>query len=124
MKKKLISLLLVMLLFISSIPAAQALAEGASTRTSMNVSANINSSGRISGVGTSANEEKTVTVTLYRQSGSSWIYVTSASKTQTAIIVTASTTATLIDGAYYKVVATCINDSMASPVTDTTYYSN
>ena len=124
MKRKLISLLLVALLFISIIPVTQALADGASTRAAMTVRASISSSGRITGTGTSANESKTVTVTLYRQSGSSWIYVTSASKTQTAITVTASTTATLIDGAYYKAVATCKNESMSSPITHTAYYSN
>lgn len=124
MKKKLISLLLVLLLFVSSIPITQALAESASTRSAMNVNASIRSSGRITGTGSSANESKTVTVTLYRQSGSSWVYVTSASKTQTAITVTVSTTATLIDGAYYKAVATCKNDSMSSPITHTAYYSN
>ena len=124
MKKKLVSLLLILLLLASSIPVNQALAEGISTRATTNVRASISSSGRISGVGSSTNEEKTVTVTLYRQSDSSWIYVTSTSKTQTAITVTASTTATLIDGAYYKAVATCKNDSMSSPITHTAYYSN
>lgn len=124
MKRKLVSLLLVLLLLASSTPVNQALAEGVATRAAMNVRASISSSGRISGVGSSTNEEKTVTVTLYRQSDSSWIYVTSASKTQTAITVTASTTATLIDGAYYKAVATCKNDSMSSPITHTAYYSN
>lgn len=124
MKKKLISLLLVMLLVVSSIPTVHALAEGMSTRSAMSVTAKINSSGKITGVGTSSYEKKTVTVTLYRQSGSSWIYVTSATKAQTAISVTASTTATLINGAYYKAVATCKNETMSSPITNTTYYSN
>ncbi|HML69201.1 MAG TPA: hypothetical protein PKA81_12525 [Clostridia bacterium] len=124
MKKKLVSLLLALLFLTSSVPVSQALAEGVSTRATTNVRASISSSGRISGVGSSVNEEKTVTVTLYRQSGSSWVYVTSASKTQTAITVTASTTATLIDGAYYKAVATCKNDSMSSPIAHTVYYSN
>jgi len=124
MKRKLISLLLVLSLLTSSIPITQALAEGVSTRAAMTVCAHISSSGRITGTGTSANESKTVTVTLYRQSGSSWIYVTSASKTKTAITVTASTTATLISGAYYKAVATCKNGSMSSPITHTVYYSN
>lgn len=124
MKRKFISLLLVLLLFLSNIPVTQALAESVSTRATMSVVASISSSGRISGSGTSANESKAVTVTLYRQSGSSWVYVTSASKTQTAITVTASTTVTLIDGAYYKAVATCKNDSMSSPITNTVYYSN
>ena len=124
MKRKLVSLLLVLLLLASNTLVNQALAEGVSTRAAMNVRASISSSGRISGVGSSTNEEKTVTVTLYRQSDSSWIYVTSTSKTQTAITVTASTTATLVDGAYYKAVATCKNDSMSSPITHTAYYSN
>ena len=124
MKRKLISLLLVLLLFVSSVPATKAMADGASTRSNMSVTAKINSSGKISGVGTSAYEEKTVTVTLYRQSGNSWIYVTSATKTQTAATVTISTTASLVDGVYYKVVATCKNESMSSPISDTLYYSN
>jgi hypothetical protein len=124
MKKKLISLLFAMLLLVSSIPVAHAQAEVMSTRSAMSVRASISSSGRVTGTGTSANERKTVTITLYRQSGSSWVYVTSATKTKTAATVTATATATLIDGAYYKAVATCQNDSMSSPITNTTYYSN
>lgn len=124
MKKKLVSLMLILLLLASSIPVSQSLADSASTRSNMSVTAKINSSGKISGVGTSAYEEKTVTVTLYRQSGNSWIYVTSAAKTQTAATVTISTTASLVDGVYYKVVATCKNESMSSPISDTLYYSN
>ena len=124
MKKKLVSLLLVLLLLTSSIPARQALAECVSTRAAMTIRASINSSGRISATGTSTNESKTVTITLYRQSGSSWVYVTSASKTKTAATVTVSTTATLLDGEYYKAIATCQNDTMPSPITDTAYFSN
>lgn len=124
MKRKLVSLLLILLLLASSIPVRQALAEGVSTRASMTVSATISDSGRITATGSSTNESKTVTITLYRQSGSTWVYVTSASKTKAAATVTVSTTATLLDGVYYKAIATCKNESMASPVTDTTYYSN
>ena len=124
MKRKLISLLLVLLLLASTIPVNQALAEGVSTRASMTVSATINSSGRITATGSSTNESKTVTITLYRQSESTWVYVTSASKTKTAATVTVSTTATLLDGEYYKAIATCQNDTMPSPITDTAYFSN
>lgn len=124
MKKKLVSLLLILLFLASSIPVRQALAEGVSTRASMSVSASISSFGKISGTGTSSYEKKTVTITLYRQSGSSWVYVTSASKTQTAISVTAATNVTMANDTYYKAVATCKNESMASPVSDTTYFSN
>jgi len=124
MKRKLVSLLLVMLLFVSNIPVTQALAESVATRATMSVVASISSSGRITGTGTSANESKTVTVTLYRQSGSSWVYVTSATKTQSAATVTVTTTATLLDGAYYKVIAACKSATMSSPITDTVYYSN
>ncbi len=124
MKRKLISLLLILLLFVSNIPVTQAHADSAATRSTMSVTASINSSGKITAVGTSSYEAKVVTITLYRQSGTAWIYVTSSSKTQTAITVTVTTTVALIDGAYYKAVATCKNDSMSSPTTHTVYYSN
>ena len=50
-----------------------------------------------------ATESKTVTVTLYRQSGSKWIYVDSVSQTGTASTVSASKYVSLTKSGTYKV---------------------
>jgi len=51
-------------------------------------------------------EEKTVTVTLYRKSGSSWIYVDSVSNTDTISIVRADKYVSITQSGEYKVAVT------------------
>ena len=100
--KKIVSLILIMcILSMSALPVlAQPADDMVQPCASLSLSggmAYVTSVGAhyIQGRAFGASESKTVTVTLYRQSGSSWIYIDSVSKTGTTTSVTAGKYVTL-----------------------------
>ena len=126
MKKKLVAMLLVVMMLVVSMPMALAEDYGdleIQPRSNASVRASMTTSGNATGIGTSGNEEKTVTITVYRQSGNGWVYEGGNTKTAVAVSVSATTNVNLISNSRYKVVATCISATMSRPVSDTAYYN-
>lgn len=108
--KKIVSLMLIMcILSMSALPVlAQPAGDMVQPYASLSLSggmAYVTSVGAhyIYGSAFGATESKTVTVTLYRQSGSKWIYVDSVSQTGTASTVSASKYVSLTKSGTYKV---------------------
>ena len=107
--KKIVSLMLIMcILSMSALPVlAQPVDDMVRPYAALSLSggmAYVTSVGAhyIQGRAFGASESKTVTVTLYRQSGSSWIYIDSVSKTGTTTSVTAGKYVTLTQSGTYK----------------------
>lgn len=125
MKRKLFAMLLVVVMLVSSMPMALAddNQEIIQPRSDASVRASMTTSGYVAGTGSSAYEQKIVTVNVYRQSNNAWVWIDGDTKTATAITVTASTNITLVSNSYYKVVATCKTNSMSKPISDTRYYN-
>ena len=107
--KKIVSLMLIMcILSMSALPVlAQPADDMVQPCASLSLSggmAYVTSVGAhyIQGRAFGTSESKTVTVTLYRQRGSSWIYIDSVSKTGTTTSVTAGKYVTLTQSGTYK----------------------
>lgn len=108
--KKIVSLMLIMcILSMSALPVlAQPADNMVQPYAALSLSggmAYVTSAGAhyIQGRAFGTSESKTVTVALYRQSGSSWIYIDSVSKTGTTTSVTAGKYVSLTKSGTYKV---------------------
>ncbi len=108
--KKVVSLMLIMCIMVMS--AVPALAQPADSTVQPYASLSLSGgmayvtsvgSHYIQGRAFGAAESKTVTVTLYKQSGSKWIYIDSVSKTGTTASVSVGKYVSITESGTYKV---------------------